>query len=85
MKVSRHRQGGNHHQHERGMAVIVVIALLSIIFLYVMFNARTLHYLKRDLRLVEQQQTNRWHSALRMPGGPGPSAAPARESTVDGH
>jgi hypothetical protein len=67
-----------HHQHrprQQGMAVIVVIALLSIIFLYVMANARTLHYLKRDLRLVEQQQTNRLHSAASIPSRPGTGAA----------
>ncbi len=44
---------------ERGMAIIVVLALLSIILLYLAASARTLHLLGRDLRQVEQQQVHR--------------------------
>jgi hypothetical protein len=41
------------------MAVIVVIAIISILLIFAMGNARTLHYLGRDLRLVEQKQQHR--------------------------
>jgi len=44
---------------ERGMAIIVVLVLLSIILLYLAASARTLHLLGRDLKLVEQQQVRR--------------------------
>ncbi len=42
-----------------GMAVIAIIALISIILIFVAGNLRMLHLLHNDLKLVEQQQTNR--------------------------
>jgi hypothetical protein len=44
---------------ENGTAVIVVIALLSIILIYLAGNMRCLHLLKRDLTILERQQTRR--------------------------
>jgi hypothetical protein len=44
---------------QAGMAVIVVIGLLSIILIFVAANLRTLYLLRSDLRLIERQQTNR--------------------------
>ena len=44
---------------QRGVAVIVVLALLAIILLYIGANARTLYYLGRDLKLIERQQLRR--------------------------
>jgi hypothetical protein len=44
---------------ERGMAVIVVIALLAIIFIYVAANIRTLNHLEKDVKLLELKQTHR--------------------------
>ncbi|MGA2866335.1 MAG: hypothetical protein ABSF95_17820 [Verrucomicrobiota bacterium] len=46
-------------RRERGSAVIVVLALLAIVFIYIGYNVRTLHYLARELKLVERQQTRR--------------------------
>jgi hypothetical protein len=46
-------------RHESGMATIVVIALLSLILIFVAGNLRTLYLLRSDLRLIEMQQTNR--------------------------
>ena len=43
-----------------GMAVIVVLTLLALLFIYIAANARTLHHLGRELKLVDQQQTNHW-------------------------
>jgi hypothetical protein len=37
----------------------VVLIILSILLIYVMGNARTLHYLGRELRLIEEQQQKR--------------------------
>jgi len=44
---------------QRGTAVVVVIALLAIILVFISGNLRTLHLLRRDLRLIETEQTNR--------------------------
>ena len=55
MKIPSPKPG----RDEQGMAVIVVIALLSIILIFVAGNLRTLQLLRNDLRLVEKQQTNR--------------------------
>jgi hypothetical protein len=44
---------------QAGMAVIVVIGILSIILIFVAGNLRTLYLLRSDLRLIERQQTNR--------------------------
>jgi len=41
------------------MAVIVVLALVSIVMIYLAFNLRTLASLGRELRLVERQQIGR--------------------------
>ena len=49
----------NSRNNESGMAVIVVIAILSIILIFVAGNLRTLYLLRSDLRFVENQQTNR--------------------------
>jgi hypothetical protein len=53
MKVKRS------NREQDGMAVIVVIAFLSILLIFVAGNLRMLHLLRNDLKLVEQQQTNR--------------------------
>jgi hypothetical protein len=48
-------------QH-RGMAVIVVLALVSILLIYITANIRTLNQLGRDLKLIEQKQLHRWQT-----------------------
>jgi len=45
------------------MAVIAVIAILSIILIFVAGNLRTLHLLRSDLKLIEKQQIKRLVSA----------------------
>jgi hypothetical protein len=46
-------------RRQDGMAVIAVIAILSIILIFVAGNLRTLHLLRNNLKFIEQQQTNR--------------------------
>ncbi len=46
-------------RRQQGMAVIVVMALLSIILIYLADNIRTLYSLGQELKLVERQQTRR--------------------------
>jgi hypothetical protein len=47
------------NREQDGMAVIVVIAFLSILLIFMAGNLRMLHLLRNDLKLIEQQQTNR--------------------------
>src|SRR5208337_5547680 len=50
-------------RRENGMAVIVVISLLAIILIYLAGNMRCLNLLKRDLTLIDRQQTRRLAAA----------------------
>ena len=54
---SRQSRIPNHSQS--GMAVIIVLAFLAIILIYLAANARTLHWLERDLKLLERKQVQR--------------------------
>jgi hypothetical protein len=85
-----------HASREGGSAVIVVIALLSIILIYLAGNVRCLNLLKRDLALIDRQQTRRLETAGRtnaVPGKLSPSganqadakSAPAGVPAVAGH
>jgi hypothetical protein len=56
--VSAHRPGSP-RQAERGTAVVVVLVYLAIVFACVASNARTLHSLGRELRLIERRQVHR--------------------------
>lgn len=56
---SHHSCLARKRQAQRGVAVIVVLALLAIILLYIGANARTLYYLGRELKLIERQQLQR--------------------------
>ena len=49
--LTKRRQGG--------MAVIVMLAVLSIMCIYIAANLRSLNRLERELKLVEQHQTRR--------------------------
>jgi hypothetical protein len=60
---------------------MVVITLLSIVFIYIAANARTLHYLKRDLSLIEQRQTLRL-KMIRPAPAVSPASAPAQAEAV---
>jgi hypothetical protein len=53
-----HRRG-----RERGMAVIVVMALIALILIYIMGNLRTFNALGHELKLLDQQQTRHWKAA----------------------
>jgi Tfp pilus assembly protein PilX len=48
-----------HHRSESGFAVAVVLALLSIMVILVVANARNLAWLRREVRLVEKHQVDR--------------------------
>ncbi len=55
-------------RHDReGMAVIIVMIMVSIIMIYVAFNLRTLAYLGRELRLIERRQVQRLQAMTNAP------------------
>ena len=53
--------------HRTGAAVLVVLALLGILSLYVLANARTLTRLKHDVRQVELRQLQRLKAVVPLP------------------
>ena len=67
--------------HRQASGVIVVLAILGILSLYVLVNARTLARLKHDVKQIEQRQLQRFQSANPAPcNRHRPSALPARAS-----
>ena len=63
--------------HRHASAIIVVLALLGILSLYVLVNARTLARLKHDVKRIEQRQLERLQSAT---PGSAPRANPVTNS-----
>jgi hypothetical protein len=55
---------------EQGMAVIVVLALVSIMLIYIACNIRTIANLGRELKLLEQRQTRRLETKLGTTNAP---------------
>lgn len=48
---------------ERGFLVIALLAIISIMLIYIAANLHVLAALKRDIRLVEQKQVQRLNQA----------------------
>ncbi|HEU0039173.1 MAG TPA: hypothetical protein VFR76_07860 [Verrucomicrobiae bacterium] len=64
MKISAHNQGSRcrrpaGRRGEHGFLVIALLAIVAIMLIYVNINVRLLGNLKRELKLVEQQQIQR--------------------------
>jgi len=64
MKISAHNGGSRCRRSavrhgERGFLVIALLAIVAIMLIYVNVNVRLLGNLKRELKLVEQQQIQR--------------------------
>ena len=49
-------------QRQGGVATIVMLALLSLILIYIAANTRALNQLHRELKLTEQRQLQRWNN-----------------------
>lgn len=45
------------------MAIVVILVMLAIMLLYVTANVRSLDYLGRELKLLEQRQVQRLNSS----------------------
>jgi hypothetical protein len=68
-----------------GSAVIVLLALLSIMVLYIFANLKTLNYLDRELKLVEKRQLQRLaHSQTNAPSASlSQASSTARDSLLE--
>lgn len=49
-------------RRQSGVAIVVILAMLSIMLVYVTANLRSLHHLGRELKLLEQRQIQRLNS-----------------------
>jgi hypothetical protein len=47
-------------EDERGIAVIIVLALVSLMLAFVLANGSALFQLKREIKLTDQRQRERW-------------------------
>jgi hypothetical protein len=61
-------------QNQSGVAVIVMVVLIAVVLIYLAVTARTLHWLGRELRLIEKQQIRQATNAPARPPT-APSAA----------
>jgi hypothetical protein len=56
--------GPHHRRHrESGVATIIFITLLAIMMILVMAESRSLLHLRREVKLLEQQQIKRLNTA----------------------
>lgn len=46
-------------RRDRGVAVIVVLAIISIVLVFVAANLRSLHRLSQEMRMIEKKQLHR--------------------------
>lgn len=46
-------------QRQRGVAILVVLTLLSVLLIYIVGNARALRSLDQELKLMERRQVQR--------------------------
>jgi len=67
--ISKPNLGGNNQpdfkpirQGQDGTAVIIMLALLSIILVYAAANIQSLSRLDREIKLVDQRQVRRWNA-----------------------
>ncbi|HWQ92862.1 MAG TPA: hypothetical protein VN673_14390 [Clostridia bacterium] len=77
MNTGRPLERANRRTHERGTALIVVIAILAILIIYAMGNVRTLDFLGKELRLLDQRQRQR----IAQPAKPAPAPKPDIHAT----
>ena len=67
--------GAGGRARERGSATVVVFILVTLVVAMLIGNGRALGRLKRELRLVERQQVERW--GMPAATNPPPAAVPA--------
>ena len=55
----------NGSRRNHGSAVVVMIVLLSLMLIFVFANLKTLHFMSRELKLIEKRQVQRWSATVR--------------------
>ena len=60
-------------RHQAGSAVLVVFILLGLMVGFLLANARALHHMKQEIRLIEQRQLRKFTIPTNHPtNGPAP-------------
>lgn len=77
MKLPCNSHPARLRRRESGMAVIVVLALVSILLLYVACNIRTLSNLGQELKLLERRQIRRLELSVHRTNNAAVYVAPA--------
>ena len=62
-----------------GSAVILVLVITTIMMMLLLANGRTVRTLTKEVRLIEQRQTNHW-ARVAKPVPPAPASPPAARS-----
>lgn len=65
-----------HSQTRRGSAVVIMLVILSILGIYVVANAKRLHQLEQELKIIERRQLERYSPAPANPPATKPIPAP---------
>jgi hypothetical protein len=76
--ANRSSFGLKFRHHDRGTAVIVVMALIAIVLIFMAGNLRTIRNLDRDVKLLERAQNRRLQPSI--PAAHSPSAATNAQS-----
>ena len=51
-------------RRDHGSAVVVMIVLLGLMLIFVFANVKTLHFMKRELKLIETRQLQRLNARV---------------------
>lgn len=71
----------SHSRSQRGVAVVVVLALVAILMLYMTANLRSLRIMHQEIKLVEQHQLRRWSAVAVATNLPTPPRGAVDNST----
>ena len=77
-------------RRNRGSAVVVMIVLLGLMLVFVFANVKTLHFMKRELKLIETRQLQRLNARVLVTNytaqvwtNTAPSAGPVTEPAAN--
>mgnify|MGYP006906899796 CR=1 FL=1 len=57
---SKHHSRRNGRANQRGFAVIIILALLTVMTAFALHNSKTLHHLEQELKLIESTQQGKY-------------------------
>ena len=64
-------------RHRHGSAVVVMLVILAILGIFVVANAKRLHQLTQELKIIERRQMERFHAVPTITLTITPTNAPA--------